>query len=184
MTIQFKPLCAATCRTQLVSGDSEIDKWFRNKALTDHENRKHIVTCARFDGDEKLAGFYALSAVSENAKNLPGVRFFPFETNLYFPCIQLVYLAVDKPLQGNQHGTAIMGYLIRRFADIGSAVGIPAMIVTPLNDDAARFYTRLGFEPYPKGRRMVLPLQTAIATVDEAEQEVEAEENIGTGEAA
>jgi GNAT superfamily N-acetyltransferase len=184
LAINFRSLCVATARNKLVSGDAEIDKWFRNHSLNDHEKRKHVVTCARFEGEDDLLGFYALSTVAENAKHLPEVSFFPFATSLYFPCIQLVYLAVDQPFQNNKHGTAIMGHLIRCFADIGAVIGIPAMIVTPLNENAARFYKRLGFVPYPKGSRLFMPLQTAIATVLEAEQEIEAEEAAGTSEAA
>jgi len=134
-----------------------------------------MVTCARLDGSEDLLGFYALSSVVESAKSLPDVNFFPFETDTYFPCVQLVYLAVHQPHQRQLHGTTIMGELIRQFAAIGEITGLPAMIVTPLNDDARRLYRRLGFEPYPKGKRLMLPLQTAIATVQEAEQEIQAD---------
>ena len=134
-----------------------------------------MVTCARFDGQEDLLGFYALSSVSEDAKKLPDVKFFPFETKSYFPCIQLVYLAISQPLQRSGHGTEIVADLTRRFAIIGEIIGIPAMIVTPLNKDAARLYQRCGFEAYAGGTRMVLPLQTAIATVREAERELAVE---------
>lgn len=178
MSLDYRHICANTATHKLVSGDSEIDSWFRKRALRDHTNRKHIVTCARLNGVEDVLGFYALSSVVESAKQLPDVSFYPFETDAYFPCLQLVYLAVHGPLQRQEHGTAIMGEIITRFADVGEITGLPAMIVTPLNPDARRFYVRLGFEPYPKGPRLVLPLQTAIATVEEARAEI-AEEDTG-----
>lgn len=69
-----------------------------------------------------------------------------------------------------------MAEIVRRFAEIGQYTGLPALIVTPLNDDAERFYLRLGFTRYPKGKRLVLPIQTAIATVQEANEELQAGE--------
>lgn len=170
--LSFRELHPECSRHNFESGDNEIDEWLRKKAIRDHSAGKHIVTCARKSGDEEILGFYALSSVVENAKALPGVRFFPFETNAYFPCLQLVYLAVHKPHQGKLYGTAIMAELVRRFADIGQYIGLPALIVTPLNKDAKRFYLRLGFEAYPKGPRLVLPLQTAVATVKAANEEI------------
>ncbi|MEC7819198.1 MAG: GNAT family N-acetyltransferase [Pseudomonadota bacterium] len=170
--MEYRQLCPDTVWSAFVSGDGEIDSWLRKKSHRDHAARKHIVTCARLDGEKDVIGFYALSTVVESVKSLPGVGFFTFGSDSYFPCLQLVYLAVDQPHQRKNHGTIIMGQLIRDFAEIGKIIGLPAMIVLPLNADAKRFYERLGFEPYPNGRKMFLPLQSAIATVEEAEQEI------------
>jgi GNAT superfamily N-acetyltransferase len=175
LPINFRTLNADTDCSGFVCGDAEIDKWFRNKALRDHDRQRHLVTCVRFDGSEEVIGFYALSTVVENAKKLPDVKFFPLETDAYFPCIQLVYLAISATHQNDLYGTEVIGDLIRRFAEIGAFIGIPAMIVTPLNEDAARFYKRLGFLAYPTGKRLVLPWQAAMAIVREAEEEVAAD---------
>lgn len=164
--LEYRDLCADTDTAKFICGDAEIDKWFRTKSHRDHFSGKHIVTCARFDGEEPVIGFYALSSVVEDAKKLPGVAFFPFSSDRFFPCVQLVYLAVHKPIQRRGYGAIIMGQVIRTFANVGAAIGIPALIVTPLNDDAKRFYTSLGFEPYERGTRMFLPLQTALAAVE------------------
>lgn len=174
MTLIYRPLCGATARHRLVCGEGEIDKWFRNKAWSDHEIGKHITTCARFDPDDDVMGFYTLSTVVEDAKNLPGMPFFSLGGN-HFPCLQLVYLAVDKPHQRQGHGRAIIGELILKFAQVGDAVGIPAMIVAPINDDAKRLYVDMGFEPYSRHGRMFMPLKTAVATLREIETEAETE---------
>lgn len=171
MGLNFRPLCDGTARTTFICGDAEIDKWFRNKSLNDHTSYKHIVTCVREDGTEDVLGFYALSAVTENAKSLPSVSYFPFEPGLGFPCLQLVYLAVRNDRQNTGVGTTVMGDIIRSFARVGEIIGLPAMIVTPLNDDAARLYLRLGFEPYGKMKRLFMPLQVALEAVSQVESE-------------
>ena len=173
--LNYRELTAECATHQFVSGDSDIDKWFLKKSLKDHNKRKHVVTCVREGESREILGFYALSSVVEDAKALPEVDFFPFSTSFYFPCLQLVYLAVNQPKQRQSYGTIIMAEIVRRFAEIGQYTGLPALIVTPLNEDAERFYLRLGFTRYPKLKRLVLPIQTAIATVNEANEELRAE---------
>lgn len=176
--IDYSALTADTKRAGFTCGDSEIDKWFRNKALAAHEARKHLVTCASFVGEpDSVVGFYALSAVVEDAKKLPGVPYYSPFSDRQFPCIQLTYMAIRRDLQRNdeEYGTTVLGEVVRTFAEIGEQIGMPAMILTPVNDDARRFYKRWDFEPYYHNNRMFLPLQTAIATLAAAEAEALAE---------
>lgn len=179
-TIEYSPLCPQTQRAQFTCGNAEIDKWFRGNAYRDHCASKHVVTCARFeDGDGALVGFYALSSVIEEARKLPEVRFFGFGGNKFFPCVQLVYLAVATPFQRQEqrYGSTIMGEVVRTFAEVGAIIGIPALILTPLDKEVAKFYETLGFERYDSGTRMWLPLQQAINAVTEAEGLADAEES-------
>lgn len=173
MALTFITLGTDVQRT-LVSGDADIDKWYRNKALKEHQERLRLVTCAHHVEHEAPIGYYALAAVAENARKLPGVKFSVFETDLYFPCLQLVYLAVRQDLQCNGHGTEMLVEIIRQFIDIGTLTGMPALIVTPLNARAKKLYISLGFTPYPKGTGLVLSLQNAIATFEQAQSEIEA----------
>lgn len=123
-----------------------------------------------------MVGFFALSSVVEEAKKLPDVPFVPFfGSPLYFPCVQLVYMAMHTEFQKQGYGTEVLGEVVRVFAEVGNAIGIPALILTPINDDAKRFYARLGFEPYDKGTRMFLGLEAAAATFNEASEEIDAE---------
>lgn len=173
-SIEYSPLGENTRRDQFACGDADIDKWFRKKAFEHHCANRHIVTCASFQDDEgQMVGFYALSSVIEEAKKLPEVSFFPFGGTKQFPCVQLVYLAVQREFQRQpeKYGSTIMGEVIRTFADVGLLVGLPALILIPLNKGVASFYQTLGFEPYDSGTRMFLPLQSAVAAVEEAEAE-------------
>lgn len=72
-----------------------------------------------------------------------------------------------------------MGDALRQFAEIGAATGMPAMVLTPLNTDAARFYSRLGFAPYDGGTRMFLPLKSVLLGLNELAQEELLEANAG-----
>jgi GNAT superfamily N-acetyltransferase len=150
-------------------GISEIDTWFRTKSLRDHERRKHIVTCVHDAGLEtNPVGFYALSTVIEEARLLPGISYVPFFGNSnYFPCLSLVYLAVAQDRQRQGIGSAMIIRVILDFAEYGELIGLPLLILTPINDGVADFYGWLGFERYRRGSGMFLSLQTAIDMRDQ-----------------
>jgi hypothetical protein len=136
------------------------------------------VTCASFQDEAgQVVGFYALSSVIEEAKKLPNVNFFPLGGTKYFPCVQLVYLAVSTPYQRKpqRYGSTIMGEVIRSFAEAGSMMGIPALILIPISKPVAGFYQSLGFEFYDRSTRMFLPIQSAVAAVLEMEEASEGE---------
>lgn len=155
--------------TNFVCGEADIDKWFRAKSLKDHIRHKHIVTCAHLAPDSlHPVGFFALSTVIEEARNLPSVSYIPFfGPPHYFPWLSMVYLAVDKAHQRQGIGSTMMVRVIRDFADLGERIGLPLLILTPLNGKLADFYEKLGFERYRRGGGMFLPLQTAIDVRDQ-----------------
>lgn len=172
MPLDFRELCGATARHKFKCGDAEIDKWWLRDAWKHHEARKHITTCARQTAQSDPVGFYTLSTVTEDIRDLPGVSIFSLGHN-YFPCLQLVYLAVDAPYQNVGIGSAMIIRLTMQYADIGQAVGIPAMIVTPVNESAKRLYLRFGFESYPRHPRLFMPLRSAVEARDAALAEAE-----------
>jgi ribosomal protein S18 acetylase RimI-like enzyme len=173
--IAYRPLRRDTRCDKFVCGDAEIDKWFRKHAYRDHCESKHVVTCAYIEGhEEDVVGFYALSSVIEDAKKLPEVKFFPFGGTAYFPCIQIVYIGVQKDFQRQPDlrvGSIILGHIVKQFAELGTLIGMPALIVTPMNAQVANFYGRIGFAHYDNNTRMVLPLRLAVETVEQARAE-------------
>lgn len=158
-------------------GERDIENWFRSHAHRDHFRNQHIVTCARLEIDDPVIGFYALSTVAESVKALPTSGLFDrtFGDDWY-PCVNIVYFAIRAKHQQLTYGTQMMGHLIKRFAEIAEAVGIPALVVNPLNERVAGFYKRFGFEEYPKSKKLYLSLRVAQATIAQAVAEVEDEQ--------
>jgi ribosomal protein S18 acetylase RimI-like enzyme len=107
-------------------------------------------------------GFYSIATVAESVKHLPG-KYHLFGGGDYFPAMQLVYLGVDRRHQGREIGTSMAGAVVALFADVGQRLGIPHLILVPINNDVIRFYRdRLGFSCYKGTDRMYLPLQSAV----------------------
>jgi predicted N-acetyltransferase YhbS len=65
------------------------------------------------------------------------------------PVILLSRLAVDRKEQGQGLGAHLLRDAITRSVAAASIIGVRAILVHALNDQARKFYAHLGFEPSP-----------------------------------
>jgi len=159
--LTYRPLDAATITRGFTCGEREIDRWFARDALRDHERGIILTTCAFLPRIEAPVGFYSVATVAEDVKKL-SARYHPFGGG-YFPCLQMVYLAVHRAHQGRDIGTTLAGAVTALFAEIGPKIGLPHLILVPINEDVIPFYEdQLGFTCYMDRCRMYLPLQAAL----------------------
>jgi GNAT superfamily N-acetyltransferase len=143
-------------RKLFCSGSEPLDRYFRERATQDA--RRRVASCfVAVAEDGGVAGFYTLAATSllfgdlspERAKKLPH---YPL-----IPAVLLGRLAVDQKHRGFGLGGALVVDALRRatLADIAAY----AVVVDAKDDDAARFYRHLGFEPLPdEARRLIRSL--------------------------
>jgi len=165
LALTYEILSEATIRTGFSCGEHEIDSWFAKDALKEHRKGTILTTCAYLPGIASPAGFYALASVAEEVSALKG-QYHRFGRGQYFPCLQLVFLAVHKRYQRKGIGTSMVGAVTSLFADIGPKIGLPHLILVPINDEVIPYYRdHLGFECYKKDSRMFLSLQAALDAV-------------------
>ena len=74
------------------------------------------------------------------------------------PAVVLGMLGVDKCYQGQRLGSSLLRDAILRAQHVSSEIGARALIVDPMDDSAAAFYARYGFQAFPDLNRMFLPL--------------------------
>lgn len=74
------------------------------------------------------------------------------------PVVILARLAVSLQSQGRGIGTGMLQDAIRRTLLIAEQAGIRAMLTHPIDEDAARFYKRFGFEASPLRQDQLLLL--------------------------
>jgi len=110
--------------------------------------------------DRRICGYYAIAnhlvrhdaLPEEQAKGLPVID---------IPVVLLGRLAVDKTVQGQGLGRHLVIDALRRAAHIAEHIGIRAVEVHALDDDARRFYLALGFVPLIDDRQhLFLPMAT------------------------
>jgi GNAT superfamily N-acetyltransferase len=74
------------------------------------------------------------------------------------PVVILARLAVTRENQGCGIGVGMLQDAIRRTLVIAEQAGIRAILTHPIDEDAARFYTRFGFTASPLRQQQLLLL--------------------------
>jgi hypothetical protein len=133
--IQFEPLSDGHDCSGFRCSNNEINQWVARKARKEHTPGVMHVTCAIPRGEGRPIGVYALSTVAEEISNLPGKNYRLFRSGKHFPAMHLVWLATDMGFEDRGLGKTMVGRVIRQFAELGTQMGIPHLILTPANQD-------------------------------------------------
>lgn len=164
--LDYAPLSAECPREAFSCGADVVDRWFREKAPTQHTGHHCRVTVANAPNLQNPVAFYALSITTERLADrwsiIPNA---PWNKESYFPALHLEWVGVQEDFQGAGLGTLLMGHVLSIYKDLVTQTGLPALTLKPLNDRTAAFYERLGFVHFgPKvlGPRMMLPASKVI----------------------
>lgn len=107
--------------------------------------------------DVRVAGYFSLTVGQIDSLDAPdrirkGMGLHPL------PVVILARLAVCKQDHGRGIGFGLLQDAIRRTMLIAEQAGIRAMLTRPIDDEAARFYTRFGFIASPLREQQLLLL--------------------------
>lgn len=107
--------------------------------------------------DDRVAGYFSLTVGQVDTLDAPerirkGMGQYPI------PVVILTRLAVHRQDQGRGIGIGLLQDAIRRTRLIAEQAGIRAMLTHPLDEDAARFYSRFGFISSPLREQQLLLL--------------------------
>ena len=108
-------------------------------------------------GDDRVAGYFSLTVGQVDTQQAPerirkGLGQYPL------PVLILTRLAVSRQHQQQGIGFGMLQDAIRRTFLIAEQAGIRAMLTHPIDDDAARFYSRFGFLASPLREQQLLLL--------------------------
>ena len=134
-------------------GEAPLDDWLKRRALSNQlsgASRLFVVT----DPSSRVRGYYALAAGAVAHREPPGAirRNMPDPV----PVMVLGRLAVDRRAQGHQLGGALLQDAVKRVRAASQHVGIRAILVHALNEDAKRFYEHFGFQVSPMDPMLLL----------------------------
>lgn len=162
LDLSYRPIEATTITAGFRCGERELDRFFAGEALRHHKRGTILTTCAYLPGIVAPVGFYSVASVAEEVRNLPG-QYHRFGAGENFPCLQLVYLAVHIAHQGRGIGISMAGAVTELFAEVGPKIGLPCLILVPINEGVIPFYEdQLGFTCYQNRSRMYLTLAEAL----------------------
>lgn len=149
-------------------GRSSLDRWLREYAgQGQRRDMSRTFVAARPDGE--IVGYYTLVAGQvEQDQATSSVR---AGTSKHFPipiCL-VARLAVDRGSQGRGLGAGLLLDALRRAVGAAELVGIRAVVVHALDDEAARFYEHYSFAPLgDEPRTLMVPLVAVRAVLGNA----------------
>lgn len=141
-----QPLTEAHQFDNFSCGEATLDAWLKRRALanqTSGASRCFVVA----DGQGRVHGYYALAtgAVAHRAATGNVRRNMPDP----IPVLVLARLAVDRAAQGRQLGGALLRDALERTVAVADNVGVRALLVHALHEQARAFYLHYGFGASP-----------------------------------
>jgi len=149
--------------SQFQCGEPALNEWLRKRAQQNDESgaSRTYVVCVR----KQVVGYYALAVGAVAHTAAPGrVR-----RNMPDPVPVMVIgrLAVDRTMQGQAVGPALLRDAILRTLQAAEIAGIRAILVHAISERAKAFYQRCGFTQSP-----IEPM-TLMITLEEARRALE-----------
>ena len=134
-------------------GSEPLNLWLAQKALHNDKtggSRTYVVSTE----SGELAGYFCLAAHSVEHGDLKA----KYRRNMPnpVPTILLGRLAVDKKYAGRGLGKSMLLAAIRASIEIAKSIGVAAVVVHPISEEAEHFYLKNGFAYAREGNPMLL----------------------------
>jgi GNAT superfamily N-acetyltransferase len=153
------------------SGRPSLDVWlvrYARQAAASGSARTYVTVDAQ---QGRVVGYHALTAAalereSATARITKGMPQYPI------PVVLLARLAVDRSVAGRGLGAWLLRDAMIRTLAAAETIGVRAMLVHAVDEDAAAFYLRHGLEASPTDPRHLMVLVKDIAAaLDAAKRE-------------
>jgi GNAT superfamily N-acetyltransferase len=152
------PLTARHELDAFTSGAAPLDDWLKRRALRNETEgaSRTFVTCA----GARVVGYYSLAAASLLRETATGNvrRNMPEPV----PAVLIGRLAVDRAWHGRGIGADLLRDAVLRIVGAADAVGVRAILVHAISQEAKAFYVKHGFSASP------LDPMTLMIAIDEA----------------
>lgn len=150
-------------RAAFSCGEDALDRYLRERARRDMEQRIAAVRVL-YDGEEdRLAGYYTLSAVAAERDDLPTTLTHRVAKYRVYPATLIGRLAVDREYQGRRLGGRLLPDALARALAASREVASFAVITNAKYEVAQSFYEYYGLQRLlteRHDRRLFLPIGT------------------------
>ena len=154
-------------RGEFCCGKAPLDEFLRS-LVSQYEKRNLGRTyVAVAEGEKRVYGYYTLASSAVPFAHVPPktARKLPRHP---VPVALLARLAVDQAAQGKGLGAELLMDALRRCRGLAAALGIFAVEVLAIDDEARRFYEKYGFTPLlDDERHLYLPKKTLETALGE-----------------
>lgn len=146
--MQILPLTGNHNRQEFDSGRQELNDWLQRVARQHQEkglSKTFVATSEEIPNH--IYGYYALTLAELENHHLPEVRRKKLPRRI--PGVRLGRLAVDKQYQGKGLGELLLVDALTRTRRIHTEAGGVGLFVDAIDEQAAAYYIRFGFESTP-----------------------------------
>lgn len=161
---QLRPPQAITVThdvTPFESRREELNIWLKRRALANEgrTSRTYVV-----GHGPRVVGYYTIAAGGVSRDALP--RALRHDNPDQIPVVVLGRLATDKNYERRGIGAAMLKEAITRTLSAATEIGVRALLVHAIDQEAASFYLKYDFVPSPIGERtLLLPVETAMRAI-------------------
>ncbi len=146
--MQVLPLTGSHDRRGFDCGRQELNDWLRRVARQHQDKRlSKTFVAIREDAPNRICGYYALTLAELENRHLPAAWRKKLPRRI--PGVRLCRLAVDKQYQGKSLGELLLVDALTRAQRITTEAGGVGLFVDALDEQAAGYYRRFGFEASP-----------------------------------
>ena len=160
-----RPLAVVHRLDEFACGETALDEWLKRRAMANQlsgASRTFVVA----DPDNRVFGYYALAAGAVSHQEATGAvrRNMPSP----IPVVILARLAVDRSLQGKGFGTALLRDALLKTVRAADTIGVRALLIHALDEDAAAFYEKFGFSRSPADSLvLMMPLKAVMERISD-----------------
>jgi ribosomal protein S18 acetylase RimI-like enzyme len=152
--MQLLPLTGSHNRQEFDCGRQELNDWLRQVARQHQEKGLSRTFVATLDeAPNRICGYYALTLAELENRNLPEA--WRKKMPRHIPGVKLGRLAVDKKFQSKGLGDLLLVDALTRAQRIYQEAGGIGLFVDAIDERAASYYTRFGFESTPDNPRLL-----------------------------
>lgn len=153
-----EPLSSNHKLAEFTCGEAVLDDWLKQRGMKNQAQgaARTFVVCKQ--GTQNVAGFYSLATGSVNHAEVTG----SLRRNMPdpIPVIILARLAVDLSFRGKGLGADLLHDAVLRCYRVAENIGVRAIMVHALNEQAKEFYLNHGFKASQmQDRTLFLKLQ-------------------------
>jgi GNAT superfamily N-acetyltransferase len=158
---QIEPLDRSHDRTTFACGKPPLDHFIQHLVGQYEKRNLGRTYVAVRPGEKRVSGYYTLASSAIAFQDLPEptARKLPKHP---VPVILLARLAVDRQSQGQGLGEALLIAALGRCLDMADKIGVHAVEVDAIDQQAKAFYEKYGFIALPnKELHLFLPIDTS-----------------------
>jgi predicted N-acetyltransferase YhbS len=164
VAIEILPYSKNLDRSSFDCGTEELNRWLRTQA-SQQEKSGNTRTFLAVDGP-RVVGYYATTTYRLEPEEAAGA-FGAGGLRYPVPAVLLARLAVDKSCHGQGLGARLLLHAMGELLKVSRSVGFEVVVVHAIDEPAATFYARFGFQPFcDHPLHLFMPLKHLTATFD------------------